>query len=146
MPITTRNRDDLNWRFLQPSANARIFSIKKNKIFYGYFVTKIVIFSGLRFLVVLDYLVSKKLTYLDCLFIRLWLIKKSLQLNVDFLFFMLNKRSPMSNFGKNFPMIELSDSRLPHATPIYFRIKNVKDDIKDALVFMHFTLGDIDYF
>ena len=146
IPFARRDRAYLKWRFIDAPSKADIFSIRKNNIFKGYFVTKIVSFSGLRFLVVVDYLICNKLNYLDCLVIRLWLIKKSIKLNADFLFFMINKKCAISKLGCGFPLMEIPDFFLPHSTPIYFRLKNIKKNIKDNLVFMHFTLGDIDYF
>ena len=91
----------------------------------------------------MDYLIDKDLSFLDCLFVRLWLIKHSIKLNTDFVFFMINKKSPIAKLANKFPMIYLPDCFLPHPTPIFFRLKNT---FKQSLLKMHLTPADIDYF
>ncbi len=146
-PLLDRSYKSIKWRTSDPPLwKAKIFCIYKKKIFLGYFATRVVSFSGLKFLVVIDYLIDKDMKFIDCLFSRLWLIKLSIKLNADFVFFMANKKSPIARFATNFPMIYLPDYFLPHTTPIFFRLNTKKNEISNNLSKMHLTPADIDYF
>jgi hypothetical protein len=146
-PIIVRTSESLKWRFTEsPLWKAKIYCINKEKRFLGYFSTRIVTISGLRFLVVIDYLIDKEMSFLDCLYVRLWLIKNSMKLNSDFVFFMINKYSPIAKLANSFPMICLSDRFLPHSTPIFTRFKNLENKKNELFKKMHLTLADMDYF
>ena len=146
-PILDRSYEFLKWRFIDcPLWKAKIYCINRNGKFLGYFSIRTISISGLRHLVVVDYLIDRDTSFLDCLFIRLWLIKHSIKLNTDFIFIMINKKSPIAKMANKFPMIPVPDRFLPHSTPIFFRFNIAKRNLRGILITTHLTLADIDYF
>ena len=143
----SRNISFLNWRF----KNGTKFTGNINWIGnadgpIGYMVTQKVMLGGLSFFVIMDFGISRELRKRDALFLILTVAEMAIKGKCDAVFTMVNQAHPLLRNLTTFPMIRISDSKLPHPTPIYAYFSDASRKFSSDISSCYFTLADLDYF
>ena len=109
-------------------------------------MTRQVELNGLTYLVLLDFLVTPKLSFLSRAALRFWLIQYSVKSKTDAFFTMINSFGIIARKCIGFPLLKIPEKLLPHATPIFIRPNSNDFEEFKTTTSIHMTLVDIDYF
>jgi hypothetical protein len=146
-PHLTRDRAFLEWRFLKgPVSNGTVGTIWSGKQVRGYTAWRKVTFMGIRFLVVMDLILDVQLTLLQRLALRLDLVDRARKEGTDIVFVMMNLENSLSLNLCRFPLVQIADSFLPHATPIFVHPRHASLKWLQQHKSLFITLADLDYF
>lgn len=137
----------LKWRFVDaPLWPATIYRVDCKREFLGYVVTREMKLDGLNHLVLMDFMLAPDTPLLARIALRLWLIRQAVKLKADSFFTMVNPFSIIAHTCVGFPFINIPDSLLPHATPIFMRSRTDNNKELESNRSIHMTLADLDYF
>lgn len=146
-PHLARTKAFLIWRFTDaPLWPAHLHRIERQGKFLGYVVTRKVELGGINHLVLLDFLVDIDISFTVRVALRLWLINKAITSKVDTLFTLVNSNSAVARTCAGFPLVNIPEKLLPHATPIFVRARSDEHKKLEADSTIHLTLADLDYF
>lgn len=146
-PFLSRSNSFLKWRLIDaPLWKAKVFCISRKGRFLGYVATRSIKLEGLRFFVVIDFLMDTEMVFFERIAFRLWLIKQTVGSGDDALFTMINPISKASRVCVGFPFTKIPDKFLPHRTPIFVRAYGDESKEVQCQKSMHMTLADLDYF
>ena len=142
-----RTNTFLKWRFNDaPLWPATIYRIDRKGRFLGYVVTRKMELGGLNHLVLMDFILDPDISFFARLALRLWLIRQAIISQADSLFTMVNPFSIIARTCVGFPLINIPDRLLPHATPIFMRARTEDNKMLELDRSIHMTLADLDYF
>ncbi len=145
--LTTRNYKILKWRFKDtPLWKADILHLYQNKKYCGYVVLRQIELDDINFSVVMDFVVSSKLSKLQFWCLRCLLIGKAISNKSDIIFTLLNPKSNSSRKFLGFPFVRVPDRFLPHTTPIFVHAIDPELIAMEKEQGLHITLSDLDYF
>jgi hypothetical protein len=146
-PHLARTKAFLKWRFGDaPLWPATVWRIDRKGRFIGYVVTRKVELGGLTHLVLMDFILDPDASLIAQVALRLWLIRKAITSQADALFAMVNPHSTIARKCAGFPLINIPDKLLPHATPIFIRARANDTQGLEVDRSIHLTLADLDYF
>jgi len=146
-PQFVRNRDYVNWRFLDgPISKSNVHGVFDRKAkCIGYFATRKVELNNIPFTILMDIATTKKLTAGQRLCLKFSLIKITIKNGSEIAFAMFNPNHDELSWLNSFPFVKVPDSVLPHPTPIFIHQHEALGEI-NGLNEMYFTLADLDYF
>lgn len=137
----------VDWRYISPPLwKTSILNIYCHGNSCGYIVLRKVDLKGIRFAVIMDFMIDKKITPIKLFFIRLALLRIAFLKKVDVLFTILNPESKVGRKMSGFPFFKIPDRYLPHQTPIFIHVNNPALKIIEEDKKINITLGDLDYF
>ena len=146
-PFLARTNAFLKWRFADaPLSPATVYRVGRDAKFIGYIATNKSELGGLRYLILMDFLLDPDAPALVRISLRLWLIRSAITSKVDALFTMVNSFSSIARICTGFPLVSIPDALLPHATPIFIRCRSNDSKEFETDRSIHFTLADLDYF
>jgi hypothetical protein len=141
-----RNSSFLEWRFNKgPLFNGQVQWIGSRGSCIGYLVFKQVNLNGLNVCVLIDVVMRRKLSLIEGVAIKLLAVKYAVEASSDAVFTLANVDNAALKWLKGFPFIGISDSLLPHATPIFIHASEEIYPISDRKN-IYMTLADLDYF
>jgi len=146
-PHLARTNSFLKWRFSDaPLWPAKVFRIDRKGKLIAYAVTRKVELGELNHLVLMDFIVDTEIPFIAQLALRTWLIREAITSKSDALFTMVNSNSSIARKCVGFPLINIPDKLLPHATPIFVRARSNEFIEFETDRSVHMTLADLDYF
>ena len=146
-PHLARSNAFLKWRFINaPLWPGSVYRIDKKGQFLGYVVTRNVGLGDLNHLVLMDFMLDPDTPLIAQIALRLWLIRKAIKSKADVLFTMVNPFSTIARQCVGFPLLNIPDKFLPHATPIFMRSRTDESKQLETDQSIHLTLADLDYF
>jgi hypothetical protein len=146
-PHLARTNAFLKWRFSDaPLWPGSVYRIDKKGQFLGYVVTRNVELGDLNHLVLMDFMVDPDTPLIAQIALRLWLIRKAITSKADVFFTMVNPLSTIARQCVGFPLLNIPDKFLPHATPIFMRSRMDETKELETDQSIHLTLADLDYF
>ena len=142
-----RDSQFLKWRFLKsPLWQAKILYLYKDSNLCGYMVLRNIEMEGMKFTVVMDFILNETFNILQLFCLRCSIICMALNHGDDMVFTLLNPLSKASKKIIGFPLIKIPERYLPHSTPIFLHINDPSRINLENLSSIHVTLGDLDYF
>ena len=145
-PEIKRNKENLKWRFSDsPLWGAQILYIYKHSRFVGYIVIRHLKINGLKFTVIMDYSISPDLSLIEVMFIRTFIVEKSIKKGDCSVFTLLNSQAKSTKKNMGFPFISVPDKFLPHRTPFFIHANKNSGELRTYSNF-NITLSDLDYF
>lgn len=140
-----RSSDFLKWRYFKSPYEYKLYTVFSCKKPIGILAARLTQFQGAYFFLVMDYMGSSKLSYLQSIGIRLALISEAISEDADAIFGLFNKNNIDLKTFFRLPFVSIDDKMLPHRTPIF--ASSLSPAIKvETLEKMYFSLGDLDYF
>jgi len=141
-----RDKEFIAWRY---SSQARQYVIKKitykNRLI-GFIAYRKCKFKSATYLVVMDYLFSKKPTILEGFLIALHIVMVGVEVGADAIFTMLNPNNQDTANIVKFAYFKIPESFLPHGTPLFITPVDNKWLEVDFFAGLYYSLGDLDYF
>ncbi len=142
-----RDSQFLKWRFLQsPLWQAKIFYVYKDSKLCGYVVLRNVELEGMKFTVVMDFILNETFNTLQLFCLRCSIICMALNHGDDMVFTLLNPLSRASKKFIGFPWVKIPEKYMPHRTPIFIHVNDPAMVNLENPSNIHVTLGDLDYF
>lgn len=141
-----RDKEFIAWRY---SSQARQYVIKKitykNRLI-GFIAYRKCKFKSATYLVVMDYLFSKKPTILEGFLIALHIVMVGVEVGADAIFTMLNPNNQDTANIVKLTYFKIPESFLPHGTPLFITPVDNKWLEVDFFAGLYYSLGDLDYF
>ncbi|EIM25607.1 hypothetical protein [Microvirga lotononidis] len=146
-PHFERSTAFLRWRFQEgPIFNGHIVTVRSRDQAIGYFVWRKLTLSGLEFIILMDIAFSSQITTSLRRALWLYLCRLGIHEGADVVFTMVNPTNPALARLVARPLIPISDSHLPHPTPIFLLPQNRDLAWLQGYGSTYMTLADIDYF
>lgn len=141
-----RDEKYIKWRYKEtPLCKADVFHLYRNGDYIGYMVLRNIELENLKFTALMDFSLSK-ISVIDMMYIRMYIIKKAMERKNDAVFMLFNKEAIEAKKFLGFPFFLIPDKYLPHKTPLFAHLNNPQKVSADKLSGLHVTLGDLDYF
>jgi hypothetical protein len=140
-----RSLDFLRWRTTSNQLDCKIFGLNKDNSLSTLIILSKGKFHALNYLLILDFLVLRKVNKRDFIYIKFFIIKLAIKNKVDAIFGLFNFNcKSVKKIGK-LPFFKISDHLLPHSTPIFFSSLSEQIEVI-PLEKMYISLLDLDYF
>jgi len=142
-----RDSQFLKWRFIQlPLCKAKILYLYNDSKLCGYVVLRNVELEGMKFTVVMDFILNETVNTFQSLCLRCAIIRMALNHGDDMVFTLLNPLSRASKSFIGFPWIKIPEGYMPQRTPIFLHVNDPAMKHLENPSSIHITLGDLDYF
>lgn len=141
-----RNLSFIKWRFQEgPIFNGKIEWVSFANQCTGYIAYREVTIHGLKVYLVMDVVMSRKLTWLEGVALKFISIERAIKNSCDAIFCIANSNNPSLKFLEGFPFISIPERLLPHPTPIFIHASEAIFPTENRKS-IYLTLADLDYF